>query len=103
MAVLGNRFGARVDRVAAAQSLRIVLVVLIVPAAFTPSTSTAPIVCPRRDAFRVAGLGCLMLATLAGSGVAMLLRLPNAFVLGSLFVAIPSPRARSTGRRFPRP
>ena len=90
MAVLGNRFGARVDRVAAAQSLRIVLVVLIVPAAFIAiDVHGADPYVPGVTHFAWLGLGCLMLATLAGSGVAMLLRLPNAFVLGSLFVAIP--------------
>ena len=34
MAVLGERFGARVDQVAAAQSLRILMVVLVVPSVF---------------------------------------------------------------------
>ena len=35
MAVLGERFGARVDRVAAAQSLRILIVVAVIPAVYT--------------------------------------------------------------------
>jgi uncharacterized protein len=35
MAVLGERFGARVDRVAAAQSLRMLIVVAVIPAAYT--------------------------------------------------------------------
>ena len=34
MSVLGERFGARVDRVAAAQSLRILIVVLVIPFAY---------------------------------------------------------------------
>lgn len=37
MAILGERFGARVDRVALAQSLRILVVVLVVPFALTYS------------------------------------------------------------------
>src|SRR5437899_8065867 len=34
MAVLGERYGARVDEVAAAQTLRILMVVIIIPSAF---------------------------------------------------------------------
>ena len=37
MSVLGERFGARVDRVAAAQSLRILIVVLVIPFAYAAS------------------------------------------------------------------
>ncbi len=37
MAILGERFGARVDRIALAQSLRILAVVIVVPFALTYS------------------------------------------------------------------
>ena len=90
MAVLGERFGARVDRVAAAQSLRIVIVVAIVPAAYTLlEVHGADRYAPGIATFDAAGLALLMAATLAGSAVAQWLRTPNAFVLGSLAVAIP--------------
>jgi len=90
MAVLGQRFGARIDRVAAAQSLRIVLVVVIVPALFALiDVHGADPYVPGATRFELSGFVLLMLATLAGSAVATALRLPNPFVLGSLAVAIP--------------
>jgi membrane AbrB-like protein len=90
MATVGHRFGARVATIAAAQSLRIIIVVGIVPAAYTllglhgidgyvPGTAT----------FDPRGFALLMAATAAGAAVAHRLRLPVAFVLGSLAVAIP--------------
>lgn len=89
MAVLGARFGARVDRVAAAQSLRILLVVAIVPAAYAAlGVHGADPYVPGTTTFEPGGFALLMVATFAGSLVTLLLRLPNAFVLGSLAVAI---------------
>ena len=90
MSVLGERFGARVDRVAAAQSLRILIVVAIVPAVFaTLGAHGADPYVPGTTTFDARGFAVLMAATLAGSAVALRLHLPNAFVLGSLAVAIP--------------
>jgi len=90
MSVLGERFGARVDRVAAAQSLRILIVVLTVPAAFALlGVHGADRYIPGMSTFSPGGLAVLLLATAAGGIVAMVLKLPNAFVLGSLAVAIP--------------
>src|SRR5262249_3034185 len=85
MTILGGRFGARSDRVVLAQALRVLIVVLVVPFAFTalglhgadpyrPAQST------------VDGLGLLALlgiATVAGGTLAVL-RLPNAWMLGPL-------------------
>ncbi len=90
MATLGARFGARVDRVAAAQSLRILIVVAIVPGAITALDvhGTVPYVQGAKD-FVPIGLALLLCATLAGSAIFQNLKLPNAFVLGSLAVAIP--------------
>ncbi len=90
MAVLGERFGARVDRVAAAQSLRILIVVALLPAIYTllgvhgadPYVQGAKTIVPT-------GLVMLMAATAVGGFIFMRLRVPNAFVLGSLAVAIP--------------
>ena len=90
MAVLGERFGARVDRVAAAHSLRIVIVVAVVPAAYAYlGVHGADRYIPGITVFDARGFALLMAATLAGSAVAQRLRLPNSFVLGSLAVAIP--------------
>jgi membrane AbrB-like protein len=90
MAVLGERFGARVDRVAAAQSLRILIVVVIVPAAYAIlGVHGADPYVPGTTVFSAGGYALLMAATLAGGFGAIALKLPNAFVLGSLAVAIP--------------
>ena len=93
MAVQAERHGARVDRVAAAHSLRIMLVVGIIPFAlrawsghgmargldlFVPATSTVA----------TGPLLVLMAATAAGSLVLKRLRVPNAWVIGSLLVAL---------------
>jgi membrane AbrB-like protein len=90
MSVLGERFGARVDRVAAAQSLRILIVVLLVPFAYAAlGLHGADAYVPGATRFDAAGFVLLMAATLAGSSVAQRLDVPNAFVLGSLAIAIP--------------
>jgi membrane AbrB-like protein len=90
MATLGGRYGAREDRVAAAHSLRMLLVVAIVPAAFTLAGlrgSDAYVMGTTQ--FDAAGFAMLMIATLVGGLIAQRFNVPNAFVLGALFVAIP--------------
>ena len=90
MATLGGRFGAREDKVAAAQSLRILIVVAIVPAAITAlGVHGADPYAQGARAFSLPGFVVLMAATFAGSALLQVLRWPNAFVLGSLAVAIP--------------
>ncbi len=90
MSVLGERFGARVDRVAAAQSLRILIVVLVIPFAYAAlGLHGTDAYVPGATQFDAAGYAMLMAATLAGSAIAQWVRLLNAFVLGSLAVAIP--------------
>jgi membrane AbrB-like protein len=90
MAVLGHRFGARVDRVAVAHSLRILIVVAIIPAAYSLlGLHGSDRYVAGMTTFDLRGFALLMAATAAGGGVAQWLRLPNAFVLGSLAVAIP--------------
>jgi len=90
MSVLGERYGARVDEVAAGQSLRLMLVVVVIPWAF------AALGLHGADAFQpgiteVRGLGLLALlaCTLVGGLVLQRAGLANAFVLGALAVAIP--------------
>jgi len=90
MATLGDRFGARIDRVAASHSLRMLLVVAIVPAAFSLwGVHGSDAYAPGRASFDGAGFVLLMAATLAGGFVAQRFDVPNAFVLGPLAVAIP--------------
>jgi len=90
MAILGERFGARVDQVAAAQSLRILLVVVIVPYAFAwIGVHGADPYVPGMTHVAWPGLAVLLVATLAAGFVVHRIGLPNAFVLGPLAVAIP--------------
>jgi membrane AbrB-like protein len=90
MSVLGERFGARVDRVAAAQSLRILIVVIVVPAAYAfAGVHGADVYVPGATSFSGSGFPLLMLATAAGGAVGTWIGVPNPFVLGSLAVAIP--------------
>jgi membrane AbrB-like protein len=89
MATLGERFGARIDRVAAAQSLRIIVVVIVVPFAYTLlDAHGADSFVPVTQAFDGIGLAELAVATLAGVAIASWLRIPNPFMLGTLAVAI---------------
>ncbi len=87
MANLAERFGARVDQVAAAHSLRIVLVVLIVPAAFVlsgvhglDSRGLA------HHSFSLPGFVLLGLVTAAGALGWRRLGQPNPWVVGPLLV-----------------
>jgi len=90
MAVLGERFGGRMDRIAAAQSLRILIVVAIVPAVITAlGIHGADPYVQGAKVFDGRGFALLMALTFAGSLVFQRLKMPNAFVLGSLAIAIP--------------
>jgi membrane AbrB-like protein len=89
MTLLGERFGALSDRVALAQALRVFIVVLTVPFAFTALGMHGS------DAYRpvqlaVDPLGLLALlglAALAGATLAKL-GMPNAWMLGPLAVTV---------------
>jgi membrane AbrB-like protein len=90
MSVLGERFGARVDEVAAAQSLRIMLVVVVIPWVFALlKLHGADTFHPGTLEVRPLGLAALLAGTLAGGFLLQRLRVANAFVLGALAVAIP--------------
>lgn len=89
MARLGELHGARVDRVAAAQSLRMLIVVALVPALFTLSGAHgSDVYVEGTKRIDPAGLAILMGATLVGGFVAARAAVPNPYVLGALAVAI---------------
>ncbi|HKW39357.1 MAG TPA: AbrB family transcriptional regulator [Burkholderiales bacterium] len=89
MTILGERFGARSDRVVLAQALRVLIVVVIVPFAFTALGLRGG------DVYRPAQLSVDGLALLALLGMAAAvggflakLRMPNAWMLGPLAVTV---------------
>jgi len=88
MAAQAERHDARVDRVAAAHSLRIMLVALAVPFALQSAgvQGAAPYEPAARE-FSAAGFA--VLAAVTGAGAIVLLRLgaPNVFMIGPLLVA----------------
>jgi membrane AbrB-like protein len=90
MAALGDRFGARADRVAAAQSLRILIVVAVIPAAYAwLDLHGTDAYAQAMRAFEPRGFALLLAITLGGGFLLQALRAPNAFVLGPLAVGIP--------------
>jgi uncharacterized protein len=103
MTVLGERYGAHADQVAAAQSLRILIVVVAIPSIYAalglhgadPFVSSATEV-------RWPVLTALLAATLVGGFAMQRLEAPNAFVLGALAVAIPLTALDVTASAFPR-
>ena len=86
---LGERFGARPDRIAVAQSLRILIVVVAVPVVMTSwgahGTDDYVVVTVPFDA---AGLAVLLVCTAAGGLALWFVGSPNPFMLGALVVAI---------------
>ena len=90
MSVLGERYGARIDEVAAAQSLRLMLVVVVIPWVFAAlHAHGADPFQPGTTEVEGSGLAVLLACTLAGALVLQRLGVTNAFVLGALAVAIP--------------
>jgi membrane AbrB-like protein len=88
MANQGERFGAKVDRVAAAHSVRIMLVVAIVPFALKFSgVQGLDRFIPAMQAVDYAGLSLLVLLTCASAVCLKRLESPNAWVIGPLLVA----------------
>jgi membrane AbrB-like protein len=90
MSILAERFGARTDLVAVAQSLRIVLVVSGIPFlyAWLGVHGADPYVQGARE-FSWPGLAALMGLTALGGAALHRFRFPNGWVVGSLFVALP--------------
>lgn len=90
MSILAERFDARTDLVAVAQSLRIVIVVSLIPFlfAYTDIHGADPYVQGAR-AFSWGGLGLLMGLTALGGAALHRFHFPNGWVIGSLCVSLP--------------
>ena len=89
MAVLAERHGARVDRVAAAHSLRLLIVVSAIPLGFQlAGLRGLDAAMPAVQGFDAAGFAGLVAVSLAGVAAARALRLPNAWVLGALAATV---------------
>jgi membrane AbrB-like protein len=88
MATQAERHGGRVDRVAAAHSLRMMLVALVVPFALQWSgVQGSDPYTPAASAFDLAGFAVLVAATGGGAAIFTRLNVPNAFMLGPLLTA----------------
>jgi membrane AbrB-like protein len=89
MAVLGERYGARVDRVVFAQSLRVLVVVIAVPFALTYSGAHgSDIYSPAPVPFDASRLGLMLALAAVAGALATLAGMPNPFMFGPLLVAI---------------
>ncbi len=89
MAVLAERYGAKVDRVAIAQSMRILSVVIVIPFALTYSgVHGSDAYVPAAAALDWSRLGMLLTIAATGGAVLALAGAPNAFMLGALFSVI---------------
>jgi hypothetical protein len=89
MAVLGERFGARVERVALSQSLRIALIVLTVPAAIMATGAHgSDVYHPATQSTDYPKLAMMLALGGAGGWLLNRVRVPNAWMLGPLFVSI---------------
>jgi membrane AbrB-like protein len=90
MANLGERYGAKVDRIAVAQSLRVLVVVIAVPFAMTGAgvAGSDDSYMPPDLPLDWAMLGALLGAAVLGGAFLRLVRSPNPFMLGPLLVTI---------------
>ncbi len=88
MAILGERFHARVDRIALAQSLRVLIVVIVVPFALTFSGAHGEdLYLPLSLPFRLERLALLLAFGWTAAWLLNRMRMPNAFFFGPLAVA----------------
>lgn len=90
MSILAERFGARTDLVAVAQSLRIMMVVSLIPFLYTwiDVHGADPYVQGARE-FSWRGIGLLMMLTALGGAALHRFRFPNGWVIGALCVSLP--------------
>lgn len=89
MTILGERFGARPDRVVLAQSMRVMIVVVLVPVLFTwLGVHGADPYSPARLEVNAVGLLALSVVAAVAGGLLAKGGVPNAWMLGPLAVAI---------------
>ena len=89
MALLAERNGAQVDRVAAAHSLRVLLIVVLIPFSYQAlGVHGADLSAAAVHTVHPVGLVGLLAATAAGGAVMQLLKVPNPWVLGALAVCM---------------
>jgi membrane AbrB-like protein len=89
MAVLAERHGGRVDRVAAAHSLRVLLVVVLIPFAYQAAgIQGLDATAPAGQALHWPGLVLLLAASASGIALLGWLGAPNPWVLGALLVTL---------------
>jgi membrane AbrB-like protein len=89
MAILGERFGARVDRIALAQSMRILVVVIVVPSALTYSgVHGSDLYSPATVPLSWTKLALLLGVGVIAASVLAVARMPNAFMFGPLLLTI---------------
>lgn len=89
MAVLAERHGGQVDRVAAAHSLRVLLVVVLIPFGFQAAgIHGVDTTLPPLQEVRPLGLAALMAVSAGGIALLRLLRAPNPWVLGALLATL---------------
>jgi membrane AbrB-like protein len=89
MTMLGERYGARPDRVALGQSLRILAVVVVVPFALTYSgVQGNALYEPAALSFSWSGLALLLAIAALAAFVVNACGMPNAFMFGALGVVI---------------
>lgn len=89
MALMAERNRAQVDRVASAHSLRVLIVVVLIPFAFQAlGVHGADLAVKATRTVQPAGLAALLAATAAGGAVMWRLKVPNPWVLGALVVSM---------------
>ncbi len=89
MVVLGEHHGGRIDRIAAAHTLRVLLVVVLIPVGFQlAGLRGIDLTPPGPGGFHPGGLLLLSVLALAGALALRRLRLPNPWVLGALAVSM---------------
>jgi hypothetical protein len=89
MALMAERNHAQVDRVASAHSLRVLIVVVLIPFAYQAlGVHGADLAAKTTSTVQPLGLAALLAATAAGGALLWRLKVPNPWVLGALAVSM---------------
>ncbi len=104
MALMAERAQAQVDRVASAHSLRVLIVVVLIPFAYQAlGVHGADLALKATGTVQPAGLMLLLAATAAGGALMQRLRVPNPWVLGALAVCMVITGSGVSWSALPRP